>query len=326
MEQKVTVIIPFYNAQSTVVQTIESLFAQSFLFNELVVINDASADDSLEKVKDFLTSKKNFINKNSINIVFIDHRKSRGLAYSYNDGIKQSKSQIVVTLHADIILKKNSLKKLIYPFLNKDSNSVVATSHCVIHPYEVWLKYNFWQKCFFSRLVYKKFYGLDGKFDGFSRQALFDVGLFDYKNFRTAGEDGDIIYKLKKIGSLVATKAEIVHIHQANKKFGFWDIAKKQAQYSEAQGTMMRRGITKDPKEIFKAFFREFLLLGLFIPYIQYLSLVFVVIYSFSYTWLVFKKEYKDPRIVILPLLNIYLLFISAVYSIKGLIYGKQKI
>jgi len=326
MDQKITIIIPFFNAQSTVIQTIESLFAQSFLFNQLVIVNDASTDDSLKKVKDFLTSKKFFIKKHSINIVFIDHKKSRGLAYSYNDGIKHSKSQIVVTLHADIILKKNSLKNLIQPFFSKDSNSVVATSHCVIHPFEVWSKYNFWQKCFFSRLVRKKYCGLDGKFDGFSRQTLLDVGLFDYKNFRTAGEDGDIICKLKKIGSLVSTKVEIIHIHQASKKFGFKDIAKKQAQYSEDQGTMMRRGVIRNPKEIFRAFFREFLLLGLLLPYVRFLSLAIIVVYAFSYTWLVFTKEFKNPRIIILPLLNIYLLFVSIVYSTKGLIYGKQKI
>lgn len=321
---KIAVIIPVYNAKTTLIQTFDSLLGQTLLPDELIIVNDASTDESPSLIDGFLRINDIVFQNKGVEVKLIQHDKAQGLSASYNDGIIKSSGDLVVTLHSDIILKPTSLEQLIAPFSNPNSSEIVATYHLVDHPYEIWQKYNFWQKCFFSRLVGKKFYGLDGKFDCFRKAAVEKVGYFDARRFKNAGEDGDMVYKLKKLGKIVKTDAEILHIHSMDPKFSYKNIILKQKQYSESQGILLRLGRLTNPQNLPVIFFREFLVFALLIPCINLISLMLIIIYSFYYTKLAFIKEYKDGRIFLLPFLNIYLLFVSTFYSIKGFLYGKQ--
>ncbi|MDP1845628.1 MAG: glycosyltransferase family 2 protein [Candidatus Moranbacteria bacterium] len=314
-EQQTSVIMPVHNGESTLEKTLESLLAESKKFDELIIIDDASSDGSVQAIKEYLHEKQSY--------TLIQNEKQKGLAASYNEGIKAAKCDLIVTLHQDIVLEKKALEKLVEPFADE---KVVASTHVVSHPMEIWSKYNFWQKCFFARLAGKDFSGIDGKFDCFRKSALEKAGLFDEVNFRTAGEDGDIVYKLKKIGKAVVTEAKIIHLHKIDPRFSWKDIIYKQAQYSEAQGALFARGRIRGVKPLAKTFFREMLLVSLFIPYLNILSVLLILLYSLLYTKPVFAKEYRDKRIMILPFLNIFLLFVSFTYLFKGFIYGKQKI
>lgn len=312
---KISVVMPVYNGESTIRETLESLMRQTGKFDELIIVGDASTDKSVECIKDFLGARGEY--------KLICNENQLGLAGSYNKGIRTSRGDLVVTLHQDIILGNESLKELVRPF---GDEQVVAASHIVAHPLEVWKKYNFWQKYFFARLAGKDFSGIDGKFDCFRKSALEKVGLFDETHFKTAGEDGDIVWKLKKIGKIVDTKAKIIHLHKVDPKFSWRDIIYKQAQYSEAQGALLARGRIRSARSLGKSFFRELMLLALVVPYLRIFSLALILLYSFLYTKIVFAKEYKDKRVLILPFFNIFLLFVSLIYSLKGFIYGKQKI
>jgi GT2 family glycosyltransferase len=314
-EKTISVILPIYNGETTIVKTLESLFLQSEKFDELILINDASADSSKEKVENYLFKKQKW--------QLINHEKNSGLAKSYNEAIKKASGELIMIIHQDVILEPDAVGKLIKPFINED---VVATGHAVIYPYERWIKYNFWQKCFFSRFVGKITRGINGQADCFRKEALEKAGLFDDKRYRTAGEDGDMIYRLKQIGKVVETDAKIIHAHKISPDFGYQEIIFKQKQYSESRGALLRAGRIKNGMNFIEMFFRELLLIFLLVPYLSYLSAILVVLYSFWYTKLVYLKEYKNPRIFILPFLNIYLLFISFIYTLKGFIYGKQRI
>lgn len=325
-ESKIAVIMPIHNSETTVAKTLSSLIWQSQPFDELVLVDDACSDKSMILVNEFIRNNENIFQKNNVKIKIIKHSKSKGLAFSYNDGIRNSISNLIVTLHSDVILNRDSLEKLVAPLLEKKSFHIVASYHSVIHPHEVWKKYNFWQKCFFARLVGKKFQGLDGKFDCFKRSAIERIGLFDDKKFRNAGEDGDIIFRLNKIGKIIGTDAEIIHLHSMDPNFSYKDIIVKQKQYSESQGILLRIYGIENIQSLFKIFFREILIVFLFIPYINIISATAITIYSFLYTKPVYFEEYKDLRILALPFLNVYLLFISFFYSLRGIIYGRQKI
>ena len=315
---KISVILPLYNGETTILKTLESLFAQTAPFEELIVVDDASTDKSLSLVERFLSGRGGAHQ-------ILKHRQSGGLSASYNDGIKACRGDLVVTLHQDVVLpQKNALEHLIEPLLN--DNSVVASYHCVDHPRAVFETYNFWQKCFFSRLVGKRFCGLDGKFDCFRKSVLEEVGLFDGQTFFRAGEDGDIVHKLRKKGKIVKTEAAIIHLHAVNSNFGLKEVIYKQAQYSECQGALFRRYGFIGIRELVRSFFREFLIISLLFPYLRILAASLIIAYSFLYTKNVYGNEYKNPRLLALPLLNIGLLFVSLAYSTRGFLYGKQTI
>ncbi len=315
---KISVIIPVYNSQSTVLATLKSLFGQKKLIYEIIIVNDGSTDNSLTIIEKYF--KKHFVN---IQKKIINHPQSIGLSASYNDGILKSKGDLIITLHSDVVLKKNAISLLVADFIKKD---VVASYHQVIHPLKIWKKYNFWQKAFFDRQLEHLQSGMDGKFDCYRRKELIKIGLFDNKNFFRAGEDGDIFLKLKKIGQVVATKATIIHLHNHEPTFNYQKIIYKQAQYSEAQGALLRRYGILSIKHFIHTFFREILLLTLFIPYLNYFSLSLILIYSFFYTKNTFLFYIKNPKVLLLPIINICLLFVSLRFSLKGFISSQQTI
>ena len=315
---KLSIVIPVYNAESTILSTLKSIIPEQSLINQIVIVNDGSTDKSIEIVQKFFK-----INLPKIDKLIINHPKSIGLSNSYNDGIKKATGDLIITLHADVIIKKKSISLLIAPFSNKN---VVASYHQIIHPLNIWKKYNFWQKVFFDRKIGLTITGLDGKFDCFRRVDLLKVGLFDGKTFFRAGEDHDIFLKLQKRGQVVPTKATIIHIHSLEKNFNYKKIIYKQAQYSEAQGANLRQHGIYTLELSFRTFFREILVLGLLIPYLRIISLILILLYAFLYNKNTFKTCFKNPQIILLPLINIYLLFISFFYSFRGFIIGRQTI
>src|SRR4030042_5177096 len=205
---KISVIMPVHNGESTLRKTLESLLAQSKKFDELVVVDDASGDSSVSVIKKYLDGKKNY--------KLLQNEKCLGLAAAYNRGIQESIGELIIALHQDILLEKDALEKLVEPLADE---KVVASTHIVAYPMEIWNKYNFWQKCLFARLAGKIFSGIDGKFDCFRKSALLEAGLFDEIHFKTAGGAGDMVYKLKKIGKMAEQKAKIIHLHKVDSHF-----------------------------------------------------------------------------------------------------------
>ena len=91
MKIEFSVVIPLYNKEAYVLKTLYSVLEQRFKAFELIVVNDASTDNSLEIVKS--------INDKRIRI--IEHEKNRGLSASRNTGIKAAKNEYIAFLDAD---------------------------------------------------------------------------------------------------------------------------------------------------------------------------------------------------------------------------------
>jgi len=304
----ISVIIPIFNGASTIIKTLDSLLKQREFFDELIIINDASRDNSKKLVEEYLAGK--------IDYKLIDHKANQGLSKTYNEGIINARGPLIVTMHQDVMLMNNALKKLTEPFINE---KVVATGHITVFSLELWKTFNFWQKTFFSRFYAKETFGLNGSFDCYRKEILERIGLFEDK----PGEDGEIVYKLKKMGFIVQTKAKIIHMQNLRSDFGPRDIIYKLRLHSEARGGLLARGRIKGPRSIIKTFFRELLVLSIFVPFINIFGIVLIFFYSILYTKQVYLEEYRNPRIIILPFWNIFLLFAGSYYSLKGFIYGR---
>jgi glycosyltransferase involved in cell wall biosynthesis len=314
--------MPVYNAETTINDTLLSLVKQDVNFRkfELIVVNDGSRDGSERIIRKILESKFK-------NLKFLLCKKevSEGLATAYNTGIYKAKGEIVVTMHQDIILEAGALKKLVSPILN--DSQVVATFAISINPEAVWNEYSFWQKCLFSRIVGRTKGGIDGKFNAFRKSDLEGVGLFDQRAFlRAGGEDADIRIKLLKKGQIVSTDAVFYHIHERDPNFGLRKFFYKHQQYANAQGVILRRYGVIGWKEFGLSFSKELLFMGLFVPYLRMISGLLILVFVFIYTKEVYLSEYRDPRILVLPVVNFSLLPVCFVYALKGFVEGKQTV
>jgi glycosyltransferase involved in cell wall biosynthesis len=321
MRPTVSVIIPVHNGQAIIAKTLESICLQEHVTFELIIIDDGSKDDSRKIISEVLRGKKG----KNVPYTVISHKKPLGLAASYNEGVRSAKGVLIITVHEDMVLKKNTFDLLIRPFLK--NKSIVASISSTEYPIDVWKSYPFWGKCLFDRFVGKRIAMLDGKCTCFSKKALFNVGLFNSNTYRSAGEDGDMGYKLRKIGTIVKTQSTAIHLHAYAPDFPLCAYIQKHAQLAEAQGTTLRNQSLDyfTPKSFAASFFRELLILGLFIPLVNKGVFIFVVLYAFIYTRHVFFEPF-DMRLCILPFVNIWLLVVSIVYSLKGFIGGKQTI
>ena len=101
---KVSIYIPAYNAEKTIKQSIQSVKNQTYKFDEIIIIDDNSIDNT-NKILNEIDDIK--IIKNDIN---------RGLGYNRNLGLKISASDIVASIDADVVLDEHWLEIMIKNF------------------------------------------------------------------------------------------------------------------------------------------------------------------------------------------------------------------
>lgn len=87
---KFSVIIPLYNKEKDISNTLESLFAQSFSDFEVVIINDGSTDNSEAEVKKISDKRIKLFSK-----------ENEGVARTRNLGVEKAKAKHIVFLDAD---------------------------------------------------------------------------------------------------------------------------------------------------------------------------------------------------------------------------------
>jgi glycosyltransferase involved in cell wall biosynthesis len=86
----VSVIIPLYNSERTVGETLRSVLAQSLRDFEVIVVNDGSTDHGVEVVRTFPDPRVRLV-----------HQENRGLAGARNTGIRHAAGRYLALIDAD---------------------------------------------------------------------------------------------------------------------------------------------------------------------------------------------------------------------------------
>ncbi len=111
---KVSCIIPAYNEGPRLEKVINVAISHK-LIDEVIVINDASTDNTQEVIGRFPT------------IRFIEHSNNKGKSQSIYDGLKLALGEIIIMLDADLIgLTANNLDLLLEPVLNDKADISVS--------------------------------------------------------------------------------------------------------------------------------------------------------------------------------------------------------
>jgi len=121
-DPEVSIIMPLYNEERFVAQAIESVLKQTYPNFELVIVDDKSKDRSLEMARVYEADGRVRILTNSEN---------RGIAYTRNKGIKQSKGRIIAFLDSDDVYSKDKLELQIHEISSEGSykDEVVYTNY-----------------------------------------------------------------------------------------------------------------------------------------------------------------------------------------------------
>lgn len=121
---KATVLLPVYNAGKYLTEAISSILNQSYQNFELLIINDASTDQSEKIIQSFSDNR----------IRLINNEKNLGLAQTLNRGLQLSKGEYIVRMDQDDINLEKRIKTQIDYLENHPDVSVLGCGARMVGP------------------------------------------------------------------------------------------------------------------------------------------------------------------------------------------------
>ncbi len=100
----VSIVVPVHNASSYIADTIKMVCAQTYKDWELILVDDASTDDSVRVIEEIIKSQKKRIR-------LIRKKVNQGAAEARNTGIDATSGKYIAFLDADDIWKEDKLQK-----------------------------------------------------------------------------------------------------------------------------------------------------------------------------------------------------------------------
>tara|TARA_R110002167_G_scaffold168722_2_gene366533 strand:- start:26 stop:1444 length:1419 start_codon:yes stop_codon:yes gene_type:complete len=140
----VSLIAPAFNEGLSIVTNLHSLLSLQYPYYELIIVNDGSTDDTLQKlIKAFDLVEVSYSDKET-NIKHADiigqyqstnhkyghltviNKKNGGRADALNCGIANAKTNLVLCTDADCIIEQDALLKMVRPYLEELDKEVIA--------------------------------------------------------------------------------------------------------------------------------------------------------------------------------------------------------
>lgn len=243
-EQGISILIPAYNEELVIKNCIDAVFNLEYSNYETLIINDGSSDNTLQILRTYLDlevterTKSNQLSHKIIhnvlqskkypNIYVID-KENGGKADSLNAGIEYAHNEIIISIDADSMLKKDSLNHINNEFQDESVIAAGGTVHIAqgIKKEKGKILPNFGIKplircqvlqyldSFFIRKITQAKFGsmivIAGAFGAFRKSILLEID--GYRS--TVGEDMDITLKLQKYINKSTKKLRLLYIPEA---------------------------------------------------------------------------------------------------------------
>lgn len=103
----ISFVVTSFNYENYVIKTLESIKNQTYENIEIIVVDDKSCDNSVEKIKDWAK------NNPDLNIRLVEHPKNLGQMAAIQTGLKYANGQFISFVDSDDILVKDYAKTLI---------------------------------------------------------------------------------------------------------------------------------------------------------------------------------------------------------------------
>lgn len=117
----VSVVIVTYNSSSTIIETIDSVYAQTYDNIELIISDDSSTDDTVNKCKKWIDTH----GKRFHTCKIIESEKNTGVAPNANRGLKQCHGEWIKVLGGDDLFLPNAVEEML-KFATPDKDVIVT--------------------------------------------------------------------------------------------------------------------------------------------------------------------------------------------------------
>jgi cellulose synthase/poly-beta-1,6-N-acetylglucosamine synthase-like glycosyltransferase len=243
-----SVIAPAFNESETIIDNIRTLLSLYYNNYEVVVINDGSKDDSLEKIiAAYELEKVNYYfdyhlpckrirgvyksrNRSFKKLTVID-KANGGKADSLNAGLNVCRNKLVVSIDADSIMEPDALLKLVKPFMEGKEKRVIGAggviriaNSCEIsegHIQKIILPKKFLPRAqvmeytrafLMGRMAWSELDGLlliSGALGMFDREIVIKAGGYSTK---TVGEDMELVVRIRRYMVEHGMEYDVVYI------------------------------------------------------------------------------------------------------------------
>lgn len=123
----VSVVVPIYNAQATLVRCVNSIINQTFAKHmEIILVDDGSTDDSGLLCDSFAETSDN---------VRVIHQSNSGMGAAYNNGIAAARGEYIGLVESDDFIEPN-MYEVMYNNAKENDSDLVKSGIYYYRPYE----------------------------------------------------------------------------------------------------------------------------------------------------------------------------------------------
>jgi glycosyltransferase involved in cell wall biosynthesis len=210
--QKVSIIIPAFNASATIETCLKSVYQQDYPNIEVIIVDDCSTDDTLQKASGFP-------------VRIISNKRNLGAAYSRNVGARSAKSEILIFADSDIVIPRDGVSRITQRLLEQQDILIVGATYS-----ENSRHLNFISD--FKNLDLSYRYSLapdyvrylSGHFFALKKSTFFDCGSFSTHFPNSSVEDMAFFYSVSKGNKILFLDKNIKVDHL--KMYSFFDMLK----------------------------------------------------------------------------------------------------
>ena len=117
MEQKISIVVPFYNVEKYANKCIKSIVDQTYKNLEIILVDDGSKDSS-GKICDDWKNKDSRIN--------VLHKENGGLSDARNFGLKYATGEYILFIDSDDFIEKNMIADMLKVANERNSDIVIC--------------------------------------------------------------------------------------------------------------------------------------------------------------------------------------------------------
>lgn len=134
MNHSLSIIIPAYNEQNTIVALLDKVKSVSLINNiqkELIIVNDASSDKTHEVIQSYIAANAN------MNIAYFQHSVNKGKGAALRTGINEAKGDFVIIQDADLEYDPEEFNILLQPILDGFADVVYGSRFIGGNPHRI---------------------------------------------------------------------------------------------------------------------------------------------------------------------------------------------
>jgi cellulose synthase/poly-beta-1,6-N-acetylglucosamine synthase-like glycosyltransferase/peptidoglycan/xylan/chitin deacetylase (PgdA/CDA1 family)/spore germination protein YaaH len=205
----VAVVVPAYNEQKVIVQTVTSLLASDHSDQfEIIVVDDGSTDET------YATAREAFADEPRVRVYT---RPNQGKSEALNFGISQTRAEILVALDADTVFTRDTITKLVRHFADPKVGAVAGNAK-VGNRINLLTRWQALEYITSQNLDRRAFDVLNcitvvpGAVGAWRRELVERAGGF---NNLTVAEDADLTLSIRRLGYSIVYEDEAVALTEA---------------------------------------------------------------------------------------------------------------